>query len=212
MLDADKAKERLQEILSEKEYTVYHENPKGFFASWWDQATDWIAEQLEKLFPSFEATSQAAGPLLVVIMIAIVLVLGVAAYFLIRNTNRKRKYREAPLQSMKELERSASMHLADALKREKEPDYSLAARHLFLALLLYFHENKWLEARIWKTNWEYYDELRKVNQSWADQFYHLARVFDEVTYGKRKIEQEEYEQFRQEAMKWLGHLEKIVNG
>ena len=83
-------------------------------------------------------------------------------------------------------------------------DYTLSTRHLFLALLLYFHEKEWLEARIWKTNWEYYDELKKVNQEWAEQFYHLAYFFDEVTYGERNVQKEEYIQFHNEAMKWLG--------
>ena len=66
---------------------------------------------------------------------------------------------------------------------------------MFLALLLYFHEKEWLEARIWKTNWEYYEEIRKVNQEWADQFYHLALLFDEATYGERKVDKEEYIRF-----------------
>ncbi|WP_268872907.1 DUF4129 domain-containing protein [Neobacillus fumarioli] len=70
--------------------------------------------------------------------------------------------------------------------------------------MLYFHEKNWLEARIWKTNWDYYDELRRVDLQEADQFYRLAQIFDEVTYGERTVSKEEYVQFKQEAMKWLG--------
>lgn len=213
MLDADQARERLREILNRAEYKVYEDQPKGFLQSWWDNAKEWMARQLEKLFPSYEATSAAAGPVLAVIIGLIVIVLGAAAYFVIRNTRRSRQYRDkSPLQSMRELDWTSDMHLSEALKQEQQHDYSKAARHLFLALLLYFHEKKWLEARIWKTNWEYYDELKKINQNWADQFYHLARVFDEVTYGERKLEKEEYDKFRKEAMERLEEPGKTMEG
>lgn len=213
MLDADQAKERLQEILSRTEYTVYGDQSKSFIRAWWDSAKEWIAEQLAKLFPSYEATSAASGPVLAGIIVLVVIVLGVAAYFIIRNTRRSRQYRDrSPLESMKELDWTSDMHLSEALKREQQHEYSLAARHLFLALLLYFHKQEWLEARIWKTNWEYYDELKRVNKSWADQFYHLARVFDEVTYGERNLEKEEYNQFRKEAMEWLEEPRKSMEG
>ncbi|RST77158.1 DUF4129 domain-containing protein [Siminovitchia acidinfaciens] len=213
MLDADQAKERLQEILSRTEYTIYGDQSKSLLQTWWDNAKEWMAEQLEKLFPSYEATSAAAGPVLTLIIVLVVIALGVAAYFIIRNTQRSRAHRDkSPLQSMKELDWTSDMHLSEALKQEGQQEYSLAARHLFLALLLYFHKKEWLEARIWKTNWEYYDELRKVNKEWADQFYHLARVFDEVTYGERQLEKQEYDQFRKEAYVWLEEPRKSMEG
>ncbi|GIN90935.1 DUF4129 domain-containing protein [Siminovitchia terrae] len=213
MLDADQARERLQEILNKAEYKVYENQTKGFLQSWWDSAKEWIVRQLEKLFPSHEAASAAAGPVLILIAVLIVIVLGLVVYFVVRHTRRSRRYRDkSPLQSMSELDWTSERHLAEVLKLEKQQDYSMAARHLFLATLLYFHQKNWLEARIWKTNWEYYDELKKFNRNWADQFYHLARVFDEVTYGERKLEKEEYGQFRKEAMEWLEEPEKTMKG
>ncbi len=213
MLDTDQAKERLREILNRAEYKVYEDQSKGLLQSWWDQAKEWIAKQLEKLFPSYEATSAAAGPVLTGIIVLVVVALAIAAYFIIRNTQRSRRYRDkSPLQSMKELDWTSDMHLSEALKLENQQEYSMAARHLFLATLLYFHKKEWLEARIWKTNWEYYDELKRINRNWADQFYHLARVFDEVTYGERKLEKEEYAQFRKETMTWLEEPRKSMEG
>lgn len=76
-----------------------------------------------------------------------------------------------------------------------------------MALLLFFHDKEWLEAKLWKTNWEYYDELRKVKQAWADEFYDLALVFDEVAYGEYEIDQVEYNQFREKTFAWLEHSE-----
>ncbi|MBD8005116.1 DUF4129 domain-containing protein [Bacillus norwichensis] len=204
MLDADQAKERLQEIVNKAEYKVYENQTKGFLQSWWDSVKGWIVRQLEKLLPSQEAASAAAGPVLILIVILTIIVLGLAVYFIVRYTRRSRRYRDkSPLQSMNELDWTSERHLVEVLKLEKQQNYSMAARHLFLATLLYFHQRNWLEARIWKTNWEYYDELKKFNRGWADQFFHLARVFDEVTYGERQLDKEEYDQFRKEAMDWL---------
>lgn len=204
MVIANKARNDIEIILDEKEYRIYDDSPRSIFEIWWEKAKEWIANLLEKLFPSIESTKGAAEPILIAIIVIVIILLVLAAFFIVRNSRRNRKFRDQiPLHSTKEMNWSFHMHLSEAMKHENSEDYSLATRHMFLALLLYFHEKQWLEARIWKTNWEYYDELRKVNQKWAEQFYHLALLFDEVTYGERIVKNEEYSEFRTEAMQWL---------
>jgi hypothetical protein len=204
MLDADKAREDLEGILKTEEYQVYYKDSKGLIETWWEKAKEWMAAQLEKLFPDIESVSGASGPILIAVIVVVIIILAVSTYFLIRNTRRNRILRkQKPLQSMSEIKWTYQRHLEEAGKHEQFQEYTLSTRHLFLALLLYFHEKGMLEARIWKTNWEYYEELRKVNQQNAEQFYHLAHFFDEVTYGERKVQQEEYLQFKHEAKKVL---------
>ncbi|MCH1626694.1 DUF4129 domain-containing protein [Fredinandcohnia quinoae] len=204
MLDKDKAREELERILDGIEYRVYDQESDGLIARWWEAAKEWLGEILADIFPSFETASNAAGPLLIMIGIIVIGLLGVVTYLLIRNGRRSRRFRDnKPLASMKESNWSYQRHLAEANKLETLEEYSQSTRHMFLALLLYFHEREWLEARIWKTNWEYYDELRRVNREWAEQFYYLALLFDEVTYGERTIKKDEYMQFRTDAMRWL---------
>ncbi len=211
MVNVDEARDELEKILSKREYTIYHDQSNNVFATWWEKAKKWIAEQLERLFPSLEATNTAAEWLIAIIIAVVVILLAVTIFFIVRNRNRKRLFREkTPLHSTKEMDWSYHMHLSEAKKQEHSEKYTLATRHLFLALLLYFHDKEWLEARIWKTNWEYYEELKKVNRQWADQFYHLASFFDEATYGEREVEKEEYIQFRTEVMKWLGESDEVV--
>ncbi|MFD1706881.1 DUF4129 domain-containing protein [Siminovitchia sediminis] len=202
MLDADQARQRLEDILSRAEYTAYQEE-KSFLQVWWESAKEWIASQLEKLFSSSEAASAASGPVLAGMMILVLLLLGAAVYWLIRQTHRSRKYKDRSPFTNQELEWTYGRHLSEAFKQESEKEYSMAARHLFLALLLYSHQQKWLEARVWKTNWEYYDELKRSNSEWAGQFYQLARIFDEVTYGKRELDKEDFEPFRKKVMERL---------
>jgi hypothetical protein len=203
MQDAIKAREELKEILNTREYQVYYHS-KGFLETWWGHAKEWLAKQLAKLFPSLESVSSASGPILIIMIAAVVILLAWALFLLIRYGRRHRLLRkQKPLQSMNEIHWSSNRHLDEAKKQESLSEYSLSTRHLFLALLLYFHEKNWLEARIWKTNWDYYDELRKINQQDAGQFYRLAHFFDEVTYGERKVSKEEYVLFKQDVMKWL---------
>ncbi|EKN65458.1 hypothetical protein BABA_20006 [Neobacillus bataviensis LMG 21833] len=204
MIDANKARDDIEDILNAKEYSVYNES-KGFIQTWWENAKKWLAEQLEKLFPAIKSASSASEPILIAIIVIVVILLGFLTFFLIRNTKRNVKLcKQKPLQSLKEINWTYGRHLDEAKEYESSAEYSHSTRHLFLALLLYLHDKGWLEARIWKTNWDYFDELRKVDQQHAEQFYRLAHFFDEVTYGERTVSKEEYVQFKQEAMVWLG--------
>ncbi|WML26580.1 DUF4129 domain-containing protein [Neobacillus sp. OS1-33] len=208
MVDTDKARDDLEKILKTKEYTVYHDS-KGFIATWWDQAKEWVAAQLEKLFPAMDSASRASGPILISIIVVVIILFVISAFLLIRHSRRNRLLRKQnPLQSRKDMIWTYQRHLEEAEKHERNDEYTLSTRHLFLALLLYFHEKGWLEARIWKTNWDYYDELRKGNQQKADNFFKLARFFEEVTYGERKVHKDEYWQFHNEAIQVLSDKEE----
>lgn len=205
MDNVDDARDELEKILNETEYTNYSDQPSTIFSIWLEKAKNWIADQLAQLFPSLEKTSMLAGPILTIIIITLLLVMVTILFFVVRNRSRKRKFREtSPIQSKREIDWSYQMHVTEAMKQEDLEKFSLATRHLFLALLLYFHEKEWLEARIWKTNWEYYEELKKVNQQSADQFQHLSYFFDEATYGEREVQKEDYVQFQKEVMEYLG--------
>lgn len=67
MLDSDKAREDLEGILKTKEYQVYYKDSKGLIETWWEKAKEWIASQLEKLFPDIESASGASGPILIAV-------------------------------------------------------------------------------------------------------------------------------------------------
>ncbi len=202
------ARDKIEDILNGKEYRIYYNESRNVFQEWWNRVKEWLADFLESLFPAIESGSSAAEVVLILIILAAILLLGIAVYLLVRNKNRNANLsKHKPLHSAEELSWTYHRHLQEALKHEKNQHYSLATRHLFLALLLFFHKKDWLEAKLWKTNWEYYDELRKVKQSWANEFYDLALVFDEVAYGEYEIDREEYNKFREKAFVWLDHSE-----
>lgn len=204
MMKEEKAREELQEILSGNEYRIYYEDNRNTLQVLWDDLMAWLMDLLSKLFPSLEATSSVAGNILIVVIsVAIAILLIIFTFLAVRYRQRKSIEKQQPFQFANELEWSYHEHLNYALKQEELRDFSLATRHLFLALLLYFHEKNWLEARIWKTNWEYYEELRSAKKESADLFFNFALLFDRATYGKQQIQREEYSLYRDKALKWL---------
>lgn len=205
-------RDELKDILNKREYRVYYDHSKSWFEIWWEKAKQWIAQKLSKLFPSFEATNSAAVPVLIGVIVVVVILLALTLFFIFQNVRRNRIFRnQKPLQSIKEIDWSFGQHLSEARRQESLEEYTLSTRHLFLAILLYFHDKGWLEAKIWKTNWEYYEELLKINKQAADEFYQLAALFDEVTYGEQLVQKDEYLQFRAIVMRWLEESNPLLD-
>ncbi|WP_456273162.1 DUF4129 domain-containing protein [Bacillus sp. AK031] len=204
-MNEDNARDELQDILKSREYTVYERDNQGFFQQLWQDIKDKVIDWLNGLFPDFQVSGGSGGSMVTFALVILGLVALAGILIVVsRNFYNKRKFaHQKPLQHLAQKDWSFTEHLAESEKQENTGDYSLAVRHLFLALLLYFHEKEWLVARQWKTNWEYYEELQKVNQEWAQQFYSLALMFDEAAYGEREISQQEFAAFKEAAMERL---------
>ncbi|NLP52785.1 DUF4129 domain-containing protein [Bacillus sp. RO1] len=204
MLKEPKAREQIQEILDQQEYQAFYTDSRNTLQIWWDELKAWLADLLSRLFPSMENTSGTAGNILILVIILVIVILTVwIIAYLARSKRNSRKNETKPFQSGEELEWSFQQHVAEAKKYEDMEDYSLATRHLFLGLLLNFHDRNWLVAKIWKTNWEYYDELRREQRKLADFFFNFAHLFDRGTYGKQKIGKDDYLSYRDTALKWI---------
>lgn len=204
MLEPDKARQDLEKILNTKEYQVYNKESQNTLQIWWSKAKHWLMEQLEKLFPSMKMVDTSASILLIVLIVIVILLLALAVILIIRYGVRKTKFRnQPPLQKLSEMEWSYQSHIAEVKRLEEMKEYTKATRHLFLALLLYFNQCGWLEAKVWKTNWEYYAELKRTHPAWAQKFYTLARFFDKVTYGEQQIEAAEYENYKKDIIAGL---------
>lgn len=202
-------REKMEEILSGREYQVYYDDSASLLerAIAWVEA--WLAELLGRLFPAFSGSGGVSGFVFVLVILAIIALLIVIFVMVGKNAKRRHTFRDQKPLQVNELEWTYHEHLKEAERQEEFENYTAATRHLFLGLLLYFHEIKWLEARIWKTNWEYYEELKEVNKASAEFFYAFVLLFDQATYGKRKVTQEEYEYYLQEAKKWLKENEPM---
>nr|WP_231784156.1 DUF4129 domain-containing protein [Lentibacillus sp. JNUCC-1] len=139
----------------------------------------------------------------------VVALLGITIWLVVRSAGRKRKFgAHPPLEAGNELSWSWQKHLAKADDFSDKGDFAEATRHVFLALLLYFDEIEWVKARSWKTNWEYFAELKRVDKNGAEAFQRLALIFDQVFYGGQSMERADYERYRKEADQWL-ELERL---
>ncbi|TYS57812.1 DUF4129 domain-containing protein [Sutcliffiella horikoshii] len=211
MLTEPEAREQLAEILDQQEYQVYYADTRNTLQIWWDEFKAWLADLLSRLFPSMENTSGTAGNIMILVIILVIVILGAFVItYLAKNNPFGRNKKNKPFQSGVELEWSFQQHVNEAKKFEEVGDFSLATRHLFLGLLLNFHERQWLEAKIWKTNWEYYDELRREQKELAQFFFDFALLFDRATYGKQKIEKDDYLSFRDIALKWINDAQQEI--
>lgn len=215
MNGTDKARDHLNDILQQQEYQVYYEDNRNIFQILWDKAKEWLGEKLLELLALLNPAGGLSNLVFLLIAVGVVVLIGVVIFLAIRRTGRRRRLSsQSPLRTGGEMHWSHQEHLDEADRQEQNGDYSAAARHVFLALLLYFHERGLLEARIWKTNWEYAAELKQTDTGRAEQFYSLALLFDEAVYGKRKLTQTEYKDYRDRAMQWMNtdHQEASGNG
>ncbi|KGX90656.1 DUF4129 domain-containing protein [Pontibacillus marinus] len=205
MSKAQQAKEKLDQILEQDEYQVYYEEQENPFQYLLNQIGEWLLRMFQKLFPQIQITDQAVDVTMYVLGAVGIVILILLVVLIKRNlaSNRTSRSNAHPIQHKDELAWSSDKHLQEASSYKQKGDYQQAIRHVFLAMLLYFDQQKWIEARVWKTNWDYYEELKKINLVWATQFYELAQRFDEVTYGEREVDEQEYESYRQQALEWL---------
>lgn len=205
MSKAQQAKEKLDQILGQEEYQVYYEEQENLFQYLLNQIGEWLLRMFQKLFPQIQITDQAVDVTMYILGAVGIVVLVLLIVLIKRNltSNRTSRSKAYPVQHKDELAWSSDKHLQEASSYKQKGDYQQAIRHVFLSMLLYFDQQKWIEARVWKTNWDYYEELKRVNLAWANQFYELAQRFDEVTYGEREVDEQEYESYRQQALEWL---------
>ncbi|WP_117161123.1 DUF4129 domain-containing protein [Paraliobacillus sp. X-1268] len=210
MTNVKQAKDSIEEILSQQEYQVYYEDNRNFIQVLWDEIKDWIEELLSNWFSTLQPTSSIGDALIILALLVVVILVLLVIFLLSRNWVRKKRlnYRQ-PLHQLNEKNWLSHDHLKEANRLEQKKVYSEATRHLFLTFLLVLHEKEWLQARMWKTNWEYHDELRLIKSDLADDFYQLALFFEEVTYGEYNIEEKDYQIYREQIEKWLAELKSI---
>jgi hypothetical protein len=209
-IDPLKAREELENILSQKEYQAYYREDKNTLADLLDRLQAWLNGYLLKLLPEpeiRETTSEWISYGMVGLGIVIVLLLLLVFSSKVVRENR---FYSKPVGTENEFIQSPESHLQEAEKRLEEGDLRSAQRHLFLAYLLSLDQKQWIETRAWKTNGEYMDELQSTQSETAKTFRTLAHRFEATWYGGRHISREDYMEFRQQVVSFVtnedGHM------
>ena len=104
-----------------------------------------------------------------------------------------------------EIDENTTYHtLKDKMNQyEKQGELRQAVRIMFIAIIFRMHEEGLLTLEECKTNKEIYENLKKSNVDFIDEFRDLSNVFNEVWYGY-KINKDKY-------LKWRVLGEKIEN-
>jgi hypothetical protein len=148
----------------------------------------------------------------VVIVLAVVLIIGIGIFLIVRFTKRDQggdaevetSTLEAALSNdpMSALSRPAGTwaSLADELAARGE--FREAIRHLYLALLARLHVEGRISYDTTRSNWEYLRELKGTAALLA-AFRELTRRFDFAWYGHLLVDSAAYDTFRELTGPWL---------
>ncbi|KAB8137868.1 DUF4129 domain-containing protein [Gracilibacillus oryzae] len=199
---------RLEEILSRREYQIYYEDNRGLLEILWDAISGWINDLLAEIFDSFVPGSGVGNTIVVIIVACIIAAIITGIFFSVRYFARKKHSKHTLLHTTREMEWRYTEHLKEAERLAQLQQYKLATRHQFLALLLLLHERKQLEAKLWKTNWDYYDELKKADSQLAEGFYEAATFFERVMYGEQEVIDSDFHHVKEKVNHWIMKIEQ----
>lgn len=203
-IDPIDARKELEKILSNQEYRIYdQEDSANILQRWLERFGKWLNEILHNLFPNANITETTAewiiyGLTLVMLLLSIFLFIKLWKSFV-----RERRYDSKPIGTAEDLALSSSHHFHKADQLTEQGEFRLALRHVFLAFILYLDQHHWVDAKPWKTNWEYYEELQNRHSVLTEPFNQLAIKFEEVVYGGRSIQLDDFLVFRKQVDEWM---------
>jgi hypothetical protein len=202
-IDSLEAREELEVILAQKEYQVYYVKEKNTLQDLLERLQDWLSRLFSNFTPNIEVAENASewvsyGMVAVGIGIVILLIVIFSSRMV-----RENRYFSKPLGTQEELVLSSQSHLKEADRLFAQGNLRSALRHQFLALILYLNEIQLIEARVWKTNGEYIDELDQHTPELVDRFKKIALTFEATWYGGRVIATEDYLDYQDQVGKLL---------
>lgn len=213
-LNPEKAREELERILSEPQYQVYYRSDQNVLFTGLERLQNWLFDVLQKYFPETKAVSNAAEWMAYGILGVVILLLLLFLYRLSTRFVREGRLREKPVGTAAELTWSAREHLTAADRLAEKEEFQAALRHMFLAFILYLDQTNWIDAKPWKTNGDYYDEIKDHHKERAETFYVLALKFDETLYGGRPVSKEDFDTYREQIERSMNehHTIRTPNG
>jgi hypothetical protein len=204
MSQQNEGKEQLKEILERSEYQVYEQETQKASQRLIDMIGQWVKGLLETWFPNFHVTgSTINGWIYFFGLIGVGLLIFLIVKLLGRLSGEKKLSEKRAFSSVEDLAWSQERHWQQADDLASKGQRTEAARHLFLGMLLNFDNRGLVEAKSWKTNGDYYKELAGLDKRLEKDFGELALLFDQITYGNRILEHGEYEDFREQAVRWV---------
>lgn len=188
------------------------DSEKNWFQKWWDEVWEsfvrWLRshDRQRESSVSVPTGGSSLGLSSLVVVLAVVLVIGLLAYLLLRNTNSPRpaeetgdqmRLTETPLGAdpMNALTRAPESWAGLADQLAQEGRFREAIRHLYLALLSKLHREGAIDYDPAKSNWDYFRGF-KGSLDLLQPFRELTRRFDFAWYGNLEVSGDAYQTFR----------------
>lgn len=208
MSSYESERSQLNDILNQREYQIYYEDHRGLIQRIWDFIKEWIGNFLNILFESFDPNTTLGNTIITSLMVVLLVLIIIGLFVTIMIFMRRRRLKNIrPLGNTTIPDLGWQDHQEAAKKYAHVADYPLATRHQFLAFLLFLNHVNWLEAKRWKTNWEYYDELRGKQKELAEDFYQFALFFEQTTYGEQQVMQQDFEPYQTKINQWITEIQ-----
>jgi hypothetical protein len=199
----DSLKEELQGILAGKEYRVYHRENQNLLKDLLNRLKDWLYSILKNIFPQADIAQKTSEWLSYGLAVLGALFLCFLLYLLLSRFVRQGRVNPQRMSMAKGLTLTVQHHFGEAQSLADREEYALAVRHLFLGFILHLDQNRWIEAKAWKTNWEYFAELKVRAPKLANSFTSLAVKFEEAMYGGRPISRDDYWLYHNQVSRWI---------
>lgn len=203
MKPIDSLREDLQGILATQEYQIYTQKTKSVQQELFEALNKWLQQILQSIFPHTDIAKRTSEWLSFVIVALGLLLLFLLLYLLLSRFSRQGQVNSKRVSLVEGQALTAQRHLSEAYKLAEAGNYTSALRNLFLGSIIFLDQNRWIEAKTWKTNWEYYAELKDRAPQLAGSFYTLAVKFEEALYGGRQIARDDYWLYHNQFQKWL---------
>lgn len=196
-------REELEGILGTKEYTIYTQEHKSSLQNLLASLQHWLQQILQTVFPHTDVGKKTSAWLSYGLIALGMFLLLLMLILLVSRFVRPSRVQAKPMRPAADQPFTIQRRLAEAHRLAEAGDYSSALRNLLLGFILYLDQNQRIEAKVWKTNWEYYAELKERSPQLAASFYELAQKFEEALYGGRPIAQNDYWFYSSQVSKWI---------
>ncbi len=202
-------REDLQGILAGQEYQIYYREHQNILLDLLNRLRDWLYSILKNIFPQADAAQRASESLAYGLAALGVLLIFLMLFLLVSRFVRHGRVHPKRMGTSKSLSQTVQHHLVEAHRLADQGEYAPALRYLFLGFILYLDQNRWIEAKAWKTNWEYFAELNARSPQLANCFTSLATKFEEAMYGGRPISRDDYRLYHNQVSRCLHEGETI---
>jgi hypothetical protein len=196
-------REDLQGILDTQQYKIYTQENRNILQDLFEGLKNWLYQILQSIFPHADVAKRTSEWLAYGISSLGLLLLFLLLLLLLSRFVRQGQVNSKQVLLAKGQTPTAQQHLEEGHSLAEEGSYNLALRSLFLGYILYLDQNSWLEAKTWKTNWEYYSELKDRAPQLANSFYTLIIKFEEAMFGGRPIARDDYLFYHNQVRKWI---------